>query len=246
MALTLHSLIDYAEHAAGGRLDGRLDPVSIVNQAGHRLVSLAEWPWLNRPRTGLAFVANQNYVALPADFGQLVAHPEVSDTLNKSIQATSQADLLYRRSSNLESLTHYFYTLAYPTQASATAAPVGARLEIWPTPTANTANALYIVYRATWTELDDGTKIANVPADIEPLLIEMVRAYAAGYSDRGTDRRPAFGPEQRVAMLMQTPLVRDLMRRYGMAQPGIGPMRGGIVNDQSPGIYRPYTSITRA
>lgn len=240
MAKRLAYYVDQAEAAAGGRLDDRTDPIELVNDAGRYMVSMAEWTFLNRPAAAGNFVANQAYVALPADFGDLLA-VEVPNALQTTVEISTLAAIEYLRGSPLNDPFRYVVAIEYPTQTSDEASSADPRLAIWPTPGTSATNALRILYRAGWTAIEVEDKVPNIPLDVEPLLVQIVRAFG-----RAVSRNMVL--DDLLAKIRAGDIFRSLVASYGKVQPTMGFITGGAAqvgrhNSLSP--YRPHRSITR-
>lgn len=240
MAKPLRYYIGVAEQAAGRRLDARTDSVEVVNDAGHHLVAMHSWPWLERPSVALDFVADQNYVTLPSDFSQLIGRGIVGvRTTRVAVTFTTLPDLELRRQATESVDDNYYVALEYATQANTASNPAGARLAVWPTPSANSTGALQCSYRAGWIRLDDAEDVPNVPANVEYLLVEIVRAFARSFvAEPGKDQL-----QEDLVRIEKGPIASRLRAHYGSAQNDLGMMTGGIVEQFQP-LIRNYTSIT--
>lgn len=222
MALTLATLKNHARHAVGGTLDSRLDVTLVVNDAGRHFINVHPWSWLVRPPVNLSLTASQAYVSLTSaapDFRELIAI-RARDSATATVRLTTMEDILDRRENSTDFTgIDYWVALIREGQTGVTLSPPVPRFEIWPTPAANLSNAFSIVYRATWTTLDDDADAANVPGHCEPVLIQYVRAFAQGYEDGELT--------ERVAQIDASPAVRALKERAGIVQPNYGPITGG-------------------
>lgn len=241
MAVTLHQLADYAEHAVGSQFDGRLDVYDIVNQAGHHLTTLHPWTWLQRSVQRLDFVADQPFVNLPADFARL-ENVEATDSITRDVYITTLDTVERHRQDLVVSVWDYFVALEWPPQDNKEAPAEGPRLAIWPTPVSDTRNALRLIYEAGWRRLTAADEVANVPAWIEPLLIEVVRTFARGYID---DQRGQASLTQRLESLANSQFLRDFKERDGGQQPVLGYLSGGAVDTAASTVYRPFHTIER-
>lgn len=235
--LTYASLLDQAEHAAGAPLDPRLDDV--VNQAGRYMCAMNPWAFLERPPVELDFVANQNYVLLPDDFDQLVSL-DVPVGIQTSVILTSIARILNLRANTWTEPFNYYVALEYPAQESVDEPPPKARLAIFPTPGTTESGGLHLQYRAGWVDLVDMDDAANTPAKFDALLVQIVRAFALGYSD---ERRGPGSVAQRLEPIESSTMVRRLKENDSLDQQNLGRMDGGMLTD-GPGVFRPFRSIT--
>ncbi len=179
MVLTIQDALGHIEDALGGPLVN-LDPHDVLNEAGRVLLSLREWNWAKRPPTGLAFVAAQTWIALPADFGSIVSLTPANG-LARAVQQTTSLEV-QRYRSLLSMVPSYVYFVAVAHAPEAVTGIPKPRLEVYPTPGANEAGALQLVYRARWVDLsEDQDDLVPVPDWIESLYVQLVRATAWGY-----------------------------------------------------------------
>lgn len=180
MTLTLERAIRHVKHALGRDTDPDLNPVEIVNVAGQHLVSMFEWSWLERPAVELDLVASQNYVDLPLDFGKAIS-VQVNSQISK-FTWTPLSDILRKRASDLSvSGLQYWGGIEYSSPTSS-AAPTP-RLALWPTPASSVTDGLLLYYRAKWPGVTNDSYLVPVPDFIEPLMLELIRAFAIGWEE---------------------------------------------------------------
>lgn len=221
MSLTLLQLQDEVSLVWSERHDPRLNKNRCINEAGRYLFGMHSWHWRSRPPADLAFVADQAYVAMPSDFGfGEIVSLTMTDSVTYGIELTTPQVVEEMRADNVLSPTMYWAALVYPTQASTSAAPGSARLEVYPTPSSSDADAIQLVYRSGWVELSSSSAVANVPSAFDFLLVDLVRAFAQYYLTRD---RSAIEAIEDSAML------RRLKRMDGAAQTDLGKTEGGIL-----------------
>lgn len=107
-----------------------------------------------------------------------------------------------------------------------------ARLEIWPDPGADDDAALTVYYRAGWETLDEDSHFISIPVWIQPLYIQLLRAFARGY-----EREDVSSLSQRCMEILAGPLFRAATRRDGMMQPEYGELRNGAAEMEQAGFY---------
>jgi hypothetical protein len=216
MVLTLSTCAALVRHALRGRdLPPDLSPVTLVNLAGRWFVTAHPWTWLERPATGLDFVAGQTYCDLPTDFGELRS-VEV-DNLVSRFNMTSSAVLNEMRTANVDASGLVFWGSLVYGAGSATSAPT-VRLDIYPTPNANETDALSLYYRAGWSELTNDSSAAQVPAFCEPAFVETIRAFARGYEYNTL-------PDEMAALRMGA--IREAVDQDMRQQSDFGPIMNG-------------------
>lgn len=238
MAKTAQYYLGQIRAASGGRIDDRTDGFELLNDAGHYLTNMHDWGWLARPPANLNFVASQEYVTLPSDFGNMLSI-EVPNSLQTTVQEETLERILYLRGSSLNDPFRYHVAVVFPTQTSVTVAPGNPRLEIWPTPGSNESNALRISYRAGWTVLTAVNSVPNIPVDVEPLFIQIVRAFGAAAGN------PSINLNDLLTKIEMGPITRGLKSNYGVVQGSLGMTQAGIVQLSQNYIYRPHTTITK-
>lgn len=222
MALTFTQLKAIARHELGGataatHTDADTTAGVYVNLAGRYLVSMHRWNSLIRPPADLDFTAAQEFVALPSDFGELEG---IAPNENQyGFGLVTPAALAELRGHDTSWDGTFYGAVVQPGQTQATSAPAVARLELWPTPSANLSDALRITYRAGWTELSHASAVANLPEFFEPLLVEVIRAYAKGQEEGDTGGR--------LAAVELSPIFRRTKERDDQIQDEYGPIRNG-------------------
>lgn len=195
-------------------------------------------------------------IDLPDDYGESIAQ-EADESLVDSLKMTSWDDLLALRTDALTSSSHHFWGAVGHAVPLASGVVVGSptpgvdgtnlvtaagrpkfagrpvkRVEIWPTPVTDEADKLRFIYRAKWSELEQGSTEVTIPDYMDNLYIAMVRAFALGYEEdnQGTveDRiRGVIGnPNNRsqMGLLFKAAIDADsgVQNRYG-------PLKGGAV-----------------
>lgn len=228
-----------AEQATRGRIDDRAELIEIVNDAGETLINMHEWKFLERPTIDLDFIEGQEHVSLPKDFGRAITI-EVPNSLQTTVEFTSLSDVQYLRGSALNDPFRFHVALVYPGQDDTQSHSADPRFEIWPEIATTELGALKLVYLAKWTRMEDFDSVPNIPRDVEPVFVELVRKMGLAYGD------PTISVAETVETVERSSLVRSLKRRYGMAQMNLGISEGGIIPVDRTYIYRPHRSIFRA
>lgn len=188
MTITLAQARSFVSKVAGG--DPELIPVaSLIEMAGNVLTSMHPWSWLRRPIAALDFVSGQDWVALPADYGELVAIDRSNLDGWQWIGFDELLEMRYGRQSIAAGYVGAIVT-ALPTAGST--APDTARIEIFPTPAANGVGALRLAYRAKWTAVTAPDDALKLPGYADLLFYEILRAVVLGveeHDNAGVDQR---------------------------------------------------------
>lgn len=224
MALTYLALQNLCKDSLGNGSPSTNTPIgTIINLAGRSIFNRHEWNHRVRPRYPLNFTANQAFVQLPTDFGTLIGYS--TSTLTSFVLMTTQQlfDEYVRRSMSPEGFA-YFGCVTQQGQASAES-PMGAPvLEIYPTPTSDSTDAIRIRYLAKWRDLVNDTDYPNVPDWMEPLLVAYIQAWA-----RGLQEEDEGSVNLRVAEVVAGPLWQDAVLADAYTQGDYGIMQGGQV-----------------
>jgi hypothetical protein len=221
---TLASYQAIVQHALGDDPSTGFTTLEIVRDAFRWLQSHHPWNWRTQGPTTLSLVQDQDYVDLPADFGELISMEYPGTTIREMNASTIHEieDLRAFRNTTPQ----YAFWYAINTGAIDTANPqnglAAPRMEIWPNPEASVADALRVYYRRDMALLTNPTDIPQFPDWIEPIAVLAVRHYAYIYEDDKANNA-AFEAMQS--------LLPDAYRRDGADQRRKGVMRGGLYND---------------
>lgn len=233
MALTLANLESHVTHSLGQATPSTPGAAKqIVNEAGRALYSARAWKFREHASASLNFVADQQTVALPADFGEMQAW--TAEGLTQSFQLTTlQEILLFRSKAILPVGFVWFGAVVHKTPESP--GHLSSVLEVYPTPTVNQENALNIFYRREWKELDESTDIPNIPTWCESLLIQYVRAFAESYSGRAenatlANMSTATALTAMLASIEAGHLFKSAVRRDSASQRSYGPIKRGAAS----------------
>lgn len=232
---TLTSLQNAVKHALGKTPDSLTSLAEIVNDAIQAFCNLHNWSWLEG-NDSLDFEGGQSYVDLPADFHTLKTIQVTSTNGFQLEPATMQRITDLRKNTTASPVGGlYLYTIKGQTQATVTALPT-ARIELWPTPSADLADAIAIGYRRGINKLTSGTDVPDVPAMFHFALKKYVRAHALQ-----EDGQEGAESEMASAMLQ----VQQLIKLDAQTQPSLGtPRPGVIVQGRQLTSIRPGDSIT--
>lgn len=244
--LTAARCVDHIRHTLGNALpSSAIDPMTIINQAGQFLCTMHEWKWLERQSATVGFTANQNYATLPADLRDVISIQFTQGLVNR-VRVTSLNEISRLRSHNIGvGIAMTWVAVVYKSPAQITPATLAQPvpvLELYPTPITTDASALTVYYRSGWTppiNLNDQSTI-QIPEYIEPLYIQLLRAFARGYEEEDQGSLDA-----RLAELYGGVLYRTAAERDGAIQHQYGPpLQTGIsaVGTYLPGVpASPYT-----
>jgi len=221
MSYTYTQLQATVKHALGATPTTNITPGEIVNNAIKFLAGLNSWSWRRRLIT-LNATADQNYIALPANFNQLISL--VGFLGLRVVPASIEEIQTYRYQSTTNSAGVLYYAISTASQTNASALPTR-RLEIWPTPSATTTTGfLALEYDAEIPALVNGTDVPDIPDQFSPLIRQVCRAMAVSDEEQqqGTDWE----------------LFKDMVPTYtdrdSVVQPNLGQPRGGLYDRRTP------------
>lgn len=191
MVLTLRQCFEAIDHKLGVDGDEPLDRLSIVNAAGTILYG-HQWRWLEARRWCLTIPAGIDKICLPNDLAQLTDVVAADSTSLRVIYSTDYGDVVRVRARYGNNADGYTVVLAPYTDLN-DAGEVAPHLAMWPTRPAALPNALFAIGSMRWVSMVDRdlNPTTNVPLPVhlpllETLFLELVRAYAAGWSKDGT------------------------------------------------------------
>jgi hypothetical protein len=209
------------------------DALQIFNEALRELFDFHDWSWRKRPPALVDLVADQEYAALPSDFGygSLLGVEAVHDGA-MGVVKTDLAALTRLRGSPMDDTAVTYVALSWPSQTAATSGPGPARLEVYPTPAENVTGAFRVIYKAGPIDCTNTDSVPNIPASYEAALSMLCRGLVKRY-ERNDDR-------EYVAALMR---LEQLKATDGMQEQDLGYITGGAVSlADHTGDYRPFNN----
>lgn len=209
-------------HALGSPADADMDILSgtIVNDALQHLATLHPWRWLITGPQTLSVVAGQNYVELPADFGQLESLSH--DGWDQRMTPTTWGHMLALRGDPIAAWTGgYWYTISTGNVEAGDedAGLTLPTLELYPTPATSAADALAIVYRRLVRPLENADDRPQIPIYLDRPLSLLARGFArVDYEDE---------PESAYTQSFRA-LISDAMTMDGLSVGSFGIGRSGV------------------
>jgi hypothetical protein len=224
MTLTIEGCHKHIVHTLGG--EPSMDSDEIVNACGTWFTAAHDWKYLERPSVLLPFTLNQSYITLPTDLGDIIKIQFTNGLTARFFLTTLGTIADYRTSQMNFGISVTYGCMVYAPSTNPLGGPPTPRLEIYPTPQSNLANALTLFYRSTWAPVtpDDSETFVNIPQYAEPAFLQALRQFARGYQD---EEHATMG--QRLADLMAGPVWGAAIEQDGLTQPEYGKMRGGAV-----------------
>jgi len=226
--LSVTECMGHINHVLGGQPASQISPMRLINEAGRRLVAAHGWRYLQGRSATLDLVNGQSYVDLPDDFIREIA-VYMTDSLTKTVTIGSMDEILQLRTTTIVvGALDFWVAIVQEQQDPGGGAPVP-RMEIWPTPDADSEGAMTLYYRSGWAEMRLDSDYINVPRFIEPLYIEILRAVAEGYERPGKVGHIS----EIVGRVLAGPTMKGCVRQDSQIQATRGVLRGGAVQDMA-------------
>lgn len=220
-------------HALGSPSEANMDiaPATIVNDALEHLVAMHDWQWLKTGEQYLSLVANQPYVELPADFGDLIAIASSGWWDARMLPITWDEMIVLRRSpiSDWARTYRYVVNVGNVELGQEDAGLSLPTLELYPTPAESTADALSIVYRRAVRRMTDDADRPQIPSYLDRPFSLLCRAFAR--TDYEDEPESAYSIEFRM-------LIADAKRKDGGVTRIIGSLGNAV--DPPSGVDRFY------
>lgn len=208
-------------HALGGEPAAGFTTAQIVNDALLHLGSMYSWKWRRGGPVTLSLTADQPYVELPLDFGELesLTYP---GSVQKAMIPTTMSQIQQLRASESTPVGYIFYYAINTGESDAAYPELGLGLsliELYPTPRADEPGALTIVYRRDLPKLVNDDDIPMIPEWMDWALVLLCRAKAHIIEDDDPNSASmvAFDKE-----------ITNHFQRDSMSQRRLGVMRGGL------------------
>lgn len=208
-----------------------------LNDAGRALVNDHPWSWRTRTRCPLDLIANQPFVDLPEDFGEVIDVSTEGGTSITVVQTSIQDINRFRQWNQYDA---YSLHIAFK---DAFEEPTGdgvnqLRAQIFPTPAADRSD-VYLTYRASWVDLDESdlNRVPVIPRDWERSLVLFSRSFAIDIENQVDpyENQALFGPSGELARLR----THDASRQSDYGLP-----RHDVLS-RGKGVVRPHRSISR-
>lgn len=215
-------------HGLGNSPSSGVTTASLVNDAMNSLCALHSWRWRRGGPVTADLTADQNYVELPLDFGELTTIQYPGSILRGMIP-TSMAIIERLRASTISpALFGYYYAILtgnidddHPENGLAVST-----IELYPTPSATVADALSITYLRDIAQLEDDDDIPQIPIWMDRALVMLCRAMAEEVEDDEVDSAARKAFENELAICKR----RDMnsQSRYGVMTGGLYPKTEGL------------------
>lgn len=184
-------------------------------------------------QTGVDFTLQPYSIDLPDDVRDIISIHGTGGTLSARVTLTSLAEVLRVREELTTNDQHWYGAISY------VGSPPSPILEIAPGAGANSTGALRMFYRARWARLSSDSTAVDVPGFIEPLLIQVVRAFARGYvrEDQGS-------LDERLATIAVGPIFAAARKSDGAIQPYHSTLKNGIDRWRQPSASSGWVETT--
>lgn len=183
--------------------------------------------------TGLSATVKADSIALPNDFANAIDIQPTEGLVN-SFNFCDTAMINQLRTNEVAVGNYRYWGAITRGQTLMNGAVSGNgkwRIEIYPSPASNQANALTMFYRAGWIDIEDDTVVIPIPDFCNTLYRAIIRAFARGYEEDDV-----ASIHQRLLEIEQSPVFVHAKRRDGDMQPTLGQMQGGAFMQQRKNI----------
>lgn len=209
------------EHVLGNAPSEGITTAGIVADALNTLCAMRAWKWRRGGPVTADLTADQEYVELPLDFGELVTI-EYPGTVLRGMIPTTMATIERLRASTVSPSLFGFYFAINIGNIDENLPEDGLSvptLELYPTPNSDVTDALRITYLRDVPEMEDDDDMPQIPIYMDRALALLGRAIACELEDDddASASRRAFDRE-----------LAQCIRRDGGAQSKYGVMSGGL------------------
>ena len=234
MALDYDSVSAHIRHTLGGDISAELNVLDIINNAGDFMASMYPWRWLEEVVT-FQGIHDQSYITLPVGFAELMSFAprgldSRADVNLGRFYAVSAQEIWDKREVSIDGSSAgaytsvpkgaFYFAIAY-NSAGGTVTPVP-RMELFPTPDSSKTATVHthtacvgnMTYRRSWTPITAATSTGSVfvcPQFMEPLYLQMVRAFTRGYEEEDVATTNARIGEVANGPLFMTAVQRDAL-----------------------------------
>jgi hypothetical protein len=219
MTILLSQAKAFVRKVAGGGTPELTDEAAYVTMAGEQLAGMHPWTFLRRPIASVNFVAAQEWAALPADFGELVA---IERSNLDGWMWVGMDEILEMRYAGQAIAAGYVGCITYALPGTATP-PDAPRIELFPTPSANSTGALRLAYRAAIGLPSSDSHALQIPGWADLLFYEVLRAVVLG-----TEEHDNGGVSERMAAVQGGMVFATAIRRDTEVAPNAGFLRNGV------------------
>ena len=196
VTITYDKALVHIEHTLGGPLAETLDPISVMNDAGHYMASIHPWKWCEKTSgeilTSDTAVTSMSYDA--PNFLQLLGYsPRATDTrFTPSVADLGGTGWLLVSTSELENIRRAkayplssgdklpphvsYFALVYTSQKEP-------GIDVVMATGASSQRELTLVYRQGWYPLVSTGSSFKMPDWMESVYCQCLRAFARGYEE---------------------------------------------------------------
>jgi len=167
-------------------------------------------------QTDIDFTLQPYSIDLPDDVRDIIAI-HGTGIARQHVTLTTLAEVLRIREETSTNDAHWYAALSY------VGSPPTPILEIAPGAGSNATGALRMFYRSRWARLSTDSTLVDVPAFMEALLVQVVRAFT-----RGIVREDGGSLDMRLRDIHSGPVFAAAARSDGAIQPYTGTLKNGI------------------
>ncbi len=173
------------------------------------------------------FAMDTSHVALPVDFGTQTALTGTRSFTRYTYTASLTEVMEYETNELINTSFSVWYAIEW-VQGDEKSQPV-ATLKVWPEPNGDVWDELSLVYRRGWLPLTSDDDVVSIPDWLEPLYLQYVRAFAAGYEDGQTPLERVAALDTAIGLVENGNIYASAKRRDVATQPSYGPASGRAI-----------------
>lgn len=222
MSITYVEAQTLVEHYLAGAPAG-MTAGGLVTEAGYELMSLAPWRWAEAVEGTADFTEDEDSTALPAGFLRFSSTPRLSDGTQTRLLLVSVNRLETLREGGSSSGDPYWCAVLHALDADT--GLVLPRLSLYPTPAADATPGLTFTYTQSWVAPAADDDLLQIPAFMDSLYREVLRAVARGYED---DLQNPIQKQLNLEGVRAGQTFRGAMQTDRSFQQSFGHVRGGV------------------
>jgi hypothetical protein len=203
---------------------GGVDVVTLINLAGRQMMNMAQWKWADVLSEVLDLVEDQEWVELPSNTLRVISIQRMAIEYPVRLVAYRTLDELRKNGLMQTPVPSVFAAVEYVTPSGGGQDRIP-RLAIYPAPADDVTGAIRATIQPGWTPVVDDNDVIDMPAFMEPLFLEVLKATGQGWYE--SDAKPV---DVRIAELMRGPIFLGACMTDGMVQPDAGPIANSAVD----------------
>lgn len=206
-----------------GGLSSGYNATRIANDAGLHLYAMHGWSFRESAAAQISLTQGQDHEDLPADVGEITASA-LSGTGRSLMWTTPEHMARLRDADSGISFNGHYAVISQPPQADPEQSLPAWRLELYPAVSGD-SETLTLWYRREWPFVSDPDHVLAIRPHVEPLYMQLVRAFVVGgWSGSQDTTAPRLSEIENGSVFMAA------RRADARVQPHFGPPSGSAVS----------------